>query len=326
MSTYNFTLAITAYDAGSQGTLRKHFEWKRSTMGVQCVSPQDPVYRIAPGATQNIFSGIRATSLDNTTQLTLTLSPLASNRYRFTWTGGTNPVFRANRNLTLNTHTVTVVVASNGTANFTSSSAGDFTTVQIADTLFIPGVSTGDPAGPFDELNVGTWTVIGKDNTSTTLYLQRLPDTVFQALAQTVTITNNNQIQAFTSTGLSVDDKVDITAGFSAPVQQTYLVDTVTANWFEVLATGPLPSFQVAVPTTTGIQFYTSSKKFVYLELDQEAIVRFNGDTSNTGRVSPLDPGMPEGVGWIGKSGPVWQLDVVNRSTETMNVVVISVE
>ena len=326
MSTYNSTWALVAYDSGAQGQQRKHFEWRRSFMGVQCNSPQDPVYRILPGTSQTVFNGVRATSLDNTTQLTLSLSNLANNRYRFTWTAGTNPVFRTDRGLIASGHTLTLATAPNGTANLSSSTTGEFTAVQISDIVYVPGLATGDIAGPFDEINTGEWIVIGKDGPSTTLYLQREPDMAFDAISQVVQISSNTQIQVYSSAGVQIGDKVDITLNFALPVLQTYLVNRVTSTWFEVLASGPLPSYQVGIPSTAGIQFYTSAKKFVYVEVDQEALVRFNGDTTNTGRVSPLDPGLPDNIGWSGRSGPVWQLEIVNRSTKTMNAMVISVE
>lgn len=326
MSTFNWSLVLTAFDAGSQGSLRKHVDWRRAMQGIQCNAPQDPVYRIPPGATQTIFNGVRATSLDNTTQLTLSLSPLATNRYRFTHTGGTAPAFRTDRALTPAGHTFTLTLPGNGTMNVSSSTVGEFGAVQVSDVIWIPGVTTGDSAGPFDELNTGYWIVIGKDGTSTQLQLQRPVGTDFEAIAQAVVVTGNSNFQAFSAAGVQVGDKVDIVAGFSTPVLQTYAIDRVTSKWFEVLATGALPTSQVAVPTTSGIQFYTSTKRIVYVEVDQEAIVRFNGDAGNTGRVSPFAAGSPESVGWISRSGPVWQLDIVNRSTQTLNALVISAE
>lgn len=326
MATLNFSIVLTAFDAGSQGSLRKHVDWRRALQGMQVQAPQDPVYRIPPGATQTIFNGVRSTSLDNTTQLTLSLSPLASNRYRFTWTGGTAPVFRTDRALATAGHTLTLALPGNGTMSVSSSTVGDFASVQVADSVWIPGATTGDPAGPFDELNTGLWTVLAKDGTSTQLQLQRPAGSDFAAFAQAVVVVANSNFQAFSAAGVQVGDKVDISAGFSTPVLQTFTVDRLTAKWFEALATGPLPIAQVATPGTAGIQFYVSTKRVVYVEVDQEAILRFNGDTSNTGRISPFAAGSPDGVGWDTRSGPVWQLDIVNRSTETMNALVISAE
>lgn len=325
MSIYNFSLCLTAFDAPGTGLQRKPIDWRRSLLGINCLSPQSPTYRIPPSTTQAIFSGVRSTSFDDDTQLTLTLSPLASNRYRFTWTAGTAPVFRTDRALTPNGHVLTVALAANGTITVTSGTSGEFTSVQVGDSIWVPGLTTGDSSNVFDEMNVGLWVVLGKTG-STVLNLSRPTGTSFQAIAEAVTVTNNAQFQAFGSTGVQVGDKVNITSGFATPVLQIYTIDVVNSKWFEVLATGALPVNQVGVPTTDGLQFYTSAKKFVYIEVDQEAIVRFNGDVSNLGQLSPLAPGDKNGVGIECRNGPVWQLDIVNRSTETMEVLVASVE
>jgi len=320
MSNYSVAIVLSSQDA----TYRKFFDWRRTSSNIPCTNPQITNYQVAPSATTVVFNGVRSLALDNTTQLTLTLSPIDPNRYRFTWTGGTNPVFRTDRALTCVGHTITMATIPNGTVSCTSSTVGDFTAVVVSDIVWIPGVTTGDTATVFDEINVGQWVVIGKDVTSTILYLQRPPEQAYQGLDEVVVLAANTQLQAFSVNGLLVGDTVDVLNGFTSSVHQAYEVVAATSQWFEVLATGPLPSYQVGVPTISGIQFYVSSKMMVYVEVDQDAFVKANGGTND--RVSPLNPGSTEGVGWYGKSGPIWSLEVTNRSSKFMNVTIISVE
>jgi hypothetical protein len=103
-------------------------------------------------------------------------------------------------------------------------------------------------------------------------------------------------------------------------------VDRVTAKWFEVVSTSPVPLEAGKIPGASGMVFYSNGKSYVRVEVDQEAVVRLNGDTSDFCWVSPQQAGDPEQVGWFEKYGPVWQLDVANKSSQVLNVSTFSAE
>jgi hypothetical protein len=327
-SQFRYSSSVLTYqDQGINSNPSKTYtDWSRTTL-LSVENPKENRYVVDPGDTLSVFSGIRSTSISGTTEFLLTISPLSSDVYRFTWdTVGTNPAFRVNRNLTCNTHTLTLAVNINQTVSLTSSNAGDFSAVVVGDTIFIPGVSTGDIASPFNSLNEGYWQVIGKDGPGTVLQMIRPTGTSFSAYAQAVLQTTNLQILAYSAAGVQVNDKVNISAGFSTPVLRTFTVSAVTPTWFEVVSTDPLPVIETAVPTAAGMIFYSTAKQFIKVEADQECVLRMNGDTSDYMRLSPWAAGDPDQVSEFVKVGPTWSLDVVNKSTASLNVLIISVE
>jgi hypothetical protein len=265
--------ALAYADLGeTSNPTQKYFDWAgRRTYAVE--NPQGVPHTIDPGATLSLFSGTRSLAVDNTTSFRLDLSLLASNRYRFTWTSGTDPVLRTARSLSLNSRAVTVTANANLTATF-ASQAGDWTAVQVGDVVFIPDPTTGDAQGPFNVLNTGYWSVLSVAGDGSSVQLARPSGTGFLAYAETATVTSNSQVLAFSAGGVQVGDSVNINAGFTAPVLGTYEIVAVTSKWFEVLATAPLPSGVSASPGAAGIQIYTQAKRWVRFEADQACVIR----------------------------------------------------
>jgi hypothetical protein len=212
----------------------------------------------------------------------------------------------------------------NGSATMTIS-AGSFAAVVVGDTVFIPGLTTGDTAGPFNALNEGFWVVIGKLS-NTSLTLTRLAGVTFQAASEAPVLTANSQLQAFSATGVQLGDAVSISAGFSTTTQSTYAVYTVTPGWFEVLASRALPLETSIIPGTTGMLFYSAAKRFVRLETDQPCIIQFNGDTGTTGQLAPWSAGDPTLVAWSERVGPTFQVTVVSASLVPANITFVSAE
>ena len=324
MATTKLTTALIGQDGGVFGAERA-FSHRRSIdiAGDQPAGRQP--YDLAPLETKTIFDGTRSTSLANDTEFTLTLSPLSPSRYRFTWSAGTNPVLRTNRALTAATHSITIAVNANQTATMTSGTSGEFTNVVVGDTIFLPGVKTGDAATNFSDLNCGYWTVLSKTG-STVLQLAREDEEDFEGTAEVVVPAANANLQAFSAAGVQDGDRAEVSAVFSTPVLQTYDVDRCTATFFEVVATGSLPISEVAVPTTSGLKFYSSAKRYLLVESDQEVTVRINGDTGNLNKISPWTPSDPDRSGEFSISGPVWSLVMVSRSVVPAKLTVVTVE
>ena len=305
---------------------RKAFDWMRGMQGIIVTNPRSDAYIVPANSSQLIFDGTRTTSIDNTTEFVLSLSSLAPNRYRMSYTGiGTAPNFRTDRGLMLSGALITITLNPNATITLVAP-ALSFTSVSVGDWLLIPGISTGDTPGPFNVINEGYWVVLAKDGTSSTLQLTRLAGQTFSGYGQSVTLTTNIQLQAFSSQGLQLSDKVEISNGFSLPILQAYSIVAVAPNYFEFISDAPLPVNQIGVPGILGIQFYTSAKRFLRIEVDQESVIRLNGDLGNTQRLSPWLAGDPEGVAEYTKVGPTWSLIIVNRSTVDLNINMISVE
>lgn len=328
-ATLNVITKIVAYGdktANSNPRL-KFFDWYRDNSGIAVSDPKSEAHVIDPLGTKTIFDGTRSTTIDGTSAFSIALSTLDSSRYRISHTGGTAPGFRTDRALTLNTIAVTWAVNSNNTVNVTvpGLAAFDFTGVQVGDIVFIPHTTTGDSANVQSVLNAGYWQVLAVITTKN-LQLTRLSGETFEAVGETVTLTANSQFQAFSSTGVQIGDHVDISAGFASATRKTFEIVAVTAGFIEIMSTTPLASETGITPGAAGMIFYTDSKSFLYIEADQECVVRVNGDSGNTQRLSPLEANNTDKPAVYMRRGPSWGLVVVNRSTSSLNITVIHAE
>jgi len=298
----------------------KSVDWLRSMQGLELDNIRTVQYSIASEASQSVFSGTRSTSIDGTTEFDLSLSPLNSSTYRFTYATGTAPVFRTGRGLTLNGIATTFTVNANGTLNLSVASGNHFSAVQEGDNVFIPGTTTGDAANVVNAANEGLWVVLTKVD-SNNLVLERPSGENFDGYGQTVTFTSNTQIRAFSASGVQIGDSVTISAGFAVSAQKTYTVSEVTDIWFEVNSTSALGEEEGVIPGAAGMVFYSENKTFVYIEADADCVVRTNGDTGDTQRLSPVDGSDLPGV--YMKWGPTWSLTVVNKTSGDLNITVI---
>jgi hypothetical protein len=328
VSTLINSSALVIYEDSSANNnpLAQNVNWRRTIPATVVSKPLSDKYSIPPNVSQILFSGTRTTAIDGTTVFSIALNNTNPNLYRVTYTSGTAPVFRTDRALTLSGSTITVAINNNATATFTTS-AGNFNAVVVGDVVFVPTALTGDSSlnSPFNVLNGGFWTVLAK--TVSVLTLMRLPGQTFSGVAEAVALTSNAQLQAFSSAGVQVGDTLEISAGFSPVTQRTFIVSTVTPTIVEFLSTVSLP-LETGISPVTGMAFYSSAKRFIRIETDQEIAVRLNGDTSSNCRVSPRVAGdLVTGFGSFEKWGPTWSLEVVNRSrSATVNLIVISAE
>jgi hypothetical protein len=311
-------------DESNSNPTQSPINWAKTLKNLDFDNPSTQSQPIDPMGTVTLFNGVRSTSIDGTTQFSIALSALDSSRYRITSTSGTAPAFRTDRALVISAIALALVVNANQSVTVTAGSGTPFGAVQVGDTVFIPGVSTGDSASPFNALNEGYWTVLSAS--TTILVLSRAAGTVFAGFTQTITTGANVYFQAFSTAGVQVGDTVQISAGFSAPAQHSYEVVAVNPIWFEFESTAPLGAQTGVIPTATGLSFYTLAKNFLAVESDQEVVLRFNGDTSDFNRLEPIVPGDRNFPGMLMKLGPVWRLDIVNKSSAVANTVVLSAE
>lgn len=325
----NVTQKIQAYgDRSINSNPRvKFFDIVRDISGIPVQDPKSEGHQIAPGATALIYDGTRATTIGLSTAFDVSLSTLDPSRYRFTWSAGSNPSLRVDRSLALNGRTLTFTVNANASVDVVVSGAGsnDFTGVVAGDTVFVPHTTTGDTANVLSVLNAGFWQVLAVIS-PTHLSLARFPGEDFEATGESQVLAADAQFQAFSTSGVQVGDRVDISAGFSTTTRKTFEVVNVTAKFFEVISTTPLPPEVAITPGASGMVFYTDSKSFLYIEADQECAVRVNGSTDNTQRLSPVEAANPDKPGVYMKRGPSWSLSIINRASVTLNVMVLHAE
>jgi hypothetical protein len=308
----------------SSNPTQRYVDWTRKYSQIPVSNARSNSYSIEPLSSVAVFDGTRSTSVSDTTQFSVALSPINSSTYRFSWTAvGTAPAFRTDRALTLSGLDVTLVTQANNSVVVTVSVGSPFGAVTVGDVVFLPGTTTGDSAGPFSALNEGEWSVITASASSLTI--TRPVAINYSAIGEVVSITSNTQFQAYTAAGVQVGDVMDLSAGFATPMLKNFTITAVNPKWVEFSSTVAI-GVATGVPQIAGIAFYTSAKKFVKIEADQEVIVRFNGDTGNTNRICPFLAGDPALVGYEEKVGPVFKLILVNRSSVYVNALVVSVE
>lgn len=324
---FNFYSKILAFGdrtVNSNPKLRL-VDWERQIGGVSVSDCTSKGFALIPGETKTIFDGTRALTIDGTTAFSLSLLTNSSSTYRITHTAGTAPGFRTGRNLTLNTCSVTFVINSNNTVTLTVSGASDFTNVVSGDMIFIPHTTTGDAANVLNVLNAGYWQVLAK-NSNTNLVIARLAGTTFEGVGETVALTANTQLRAYSASGVQIDDTLTVSSGFSTSAQTSFKVSNVTDLFVEFTSTLPLPNETGVIPTASGLAVYTDAKRLLYLESDQDCVLRLNGDSGNSCRLSPIEAGNPDSIGPYFKWGHVYSLVVVNKSTSTLNLTVITAE
>jgi hypothetical protein len=331
MSILSITNRLLAYDDASGSTnnpTQRAFDWSRQTQGIPCDNPASEPFRIPPLQQVQIFDGTRTIASDNTTQYSLAVLNVAPNRYRLSFTGvGTDPAFRTDRAVDFlsgsNPKTITVTPQLNQSIAVTASAGSVFSGVVPGDVVYIPGLSTGDPAGIFDPLNEGVWSVL--DATTTKLTLARNPGTVYASKAETVTIVDNYSFQVFSSAGVQLDDTLSLVSGFSVALLQNYEIVSVTSDAIEFISGTTLPNIASIVPGSNSIVIFSNAKSFVYLETNQRLDVSLNGNSS-TFSVEPLLAGDPSKAGVFQLNGTVYTLIVTNKSTQPATVRVISTE
>jgi hypothetical protein len=325
MSTLTIISQALAFDddEASSNPSRLPVNWKRTIANIAVDHAATEPLQIEPMGVATVIDGTRSTSIDGTTAFSIAPNPIDASRYRIARTGGTPPLFRTDRSLALSGVALTLAVTPSLAMTVTAVS-GSFSGVLPGDVVFIPGVSTGDSAGPFNVLNEGFWTVLTV--TATVLTMTRVSGQVFNGVGESVTPGSNTALQAFSASGVQVGDTVELVSGFATTSRRAYEIVAVTPTWIEFLSTAPLGAETGVLPTATGILFYTNAKRFIYIETDQECVVRLNGDTGDKNKLVPWVAGQKNFVAEFRMTGTVWKLVLVNKASTTAQAVVISAE
>jgi hypothetical protein len=317
------TLAAWSDSSANNNPSLRHIDWTRDMPDLQVKNPQAVSHVVAPGVELTVFDGTRALTIDGTTTFSVALVTSTADRYRFRHTAGASPGFRTDRALNLSGSTYSVTVNANGTAVITrTAGAATFTGVVVGDTVWIPDAT--EAAGqPFQAANQGFWVVLAV--TSTTLTLTRSGD--FEAAGESgIVITAAAQLQAFSSAGVQVGDKLRVSAGFVSSTRRTFLIEAVTPAFIEVSSSLAVAGETGVIPGATGMTVYTAGKSVVYVEADQESVIKVNGNTDELNILSPWIAGDPKRAAAYRRDGPTWSLKVLNKSSVALNLLVISAE
>lgn len=296
----------------------RNIDWTRKISGVVIDKPESDVESLAPGESLTVFDGTRSTQLaDTTSVLQIALAASGQSRYRVTVTSGPAG-FRTARAVSGITGAM-VTVNNNATASFAFSGA-TLTGVVVGDIMRISGLVLFDSGSfAFSPSNAGLWKVISVSGS--TVQAVRLAGQSFNGVSETVA-TATNDVQFYSSAGVQVGDTVLVTGTFAEPTQRAYEVQDVTPTSFDIVSVLPLPLESGLAYTDGTITFYPSCKKLVYIEVDQEAVVRFNDDVSDNNRLVPVLVGTQQqgAPGFLHKYGDTYRIVVVNKSINTMQV------
>jgi len=322
--THSTALAIYEDTDATNNPLEGLQEWRKSHSNITVSKPSVSKHTAIPQSTLTVFNGTRSTSINGTSAFSLTLNTAAASVYRATNTAGTAAAFRTNRNVAVAAVALTVAINNNATATFTAG-VPTFGACQVGDVLFIKSVATGDTASPFNTDNTGLWTVLAAS--TTVLTVTRPPGSSFGGVAEAVTPAANSEFIVYSATGVQVGDSLDISAGFSSVTQKTFVLTAVTPSWVEFFSSEALPLEAGVLPTATGMIFYSAAKRWLRVEADQDCVLRLNGNSNNTLKLSPRAAGSKSTVAWFDSWGTFWSLDVVNSSkTSNLTLLVSSVE
>lgn len=117
LNTQVFSIAFSDVNPSNNPNIR-NFDYGFKLLGQPVSNPKSEYFAIAPGAQQMVYNGTRTTSLANDTAFTVTQPNPSLTTYRFTATGGTNPAFRTNRVLGIDTTTELTVVINGPLASY----------------------------------------------------------------------------------------------------------------------------------------------------------------------------------------------------------------
>jgi hypothetical protein len=310
--------AIAFYDnAPSNNPLLRAFDLTVKAFGISTTNPDQRSYILAPDEEKVIYDGTRTTLVTNSTAFNVTRPDLTKDTYRFT--GNTASAFRTERATGADTST-SLTISVNGPVSTFTVSAGTFNTssIQVGDILKIEA-GAGCSAS-----NQGRFSIIGK--TSTSISIKNL-----NAAGETFTITDASKFMIYSNGGgisnqIQINDTVILSSGFSPATQGSYQVIEVTPTWFEVDigASNGIPLETGIVPTTSGLIFYSSAKKFVLITSQDKISVKFNTDSTDNTIVEAVEANNPEKPGILLKNGMFYKLTVKNLGLNPTSIIVAS--
>lgn len=318
----NQLVAYSDSNATSSNPLQRLFDFERRFQDIPALTGRSESIIIAPGETVDLFNGTVTPSqafAAGVTALTLTKLSGTTSTYRLAIT--TSPgAFRTARSTAIGAATqITVTTNNSAIATFAvTSGSGSFSSCQAGDVLRIRGPQTGDLTNVvFAGANSGYWTILSVSPASITC--KRRSGQVFNGVPQVVSIgslSTTDQLQVYSTAGVQVGQSFILAGTLSPASYGDYSVLEVGPTFVDFVSPTPLPEESgVLLTATSDLIFYSEAQKLFYVEADKEIAIRFNGDTSNSNIVSPIEYGEKQLVGFMNKWGFTYSATIVNRSS-----------
>ena len=293
----------------------RQFDFRRRVEGLAVKNPYSNVRSLAPGQSFSIFDGSIATALSGASTMSLSLLSAADSVYRLSVTSGPAG-FRTARSPT-GIVNCTVTINNNAIAEFTFTGA-TLSGVLVGDILRVKGQTLYD-SGPyaFNPLNGGVWKIIGIAGAKVSCV--RLPGETFQASPETASSVAAD-VSFYADDKVLPGTKMAIDGSFSFATARTYEVKDATPTTIDFVSAISLPLESAITYVSGSIIFYSNSKKLTYVEVDQDCVIRYNGATDNSNKITPIEAGNPALPGYAHKWGDTFKCEVVNQSINSCNI------
>lgn len=314
---YNDSVGVT------NNPKQRAFDFTRSLSNISISKPLSE-YKVVPAGSQyTAFDGTKASGLvAGSSVVSIKLESGSDSMYSLNVTSGPYG-FRTARSVSgISGCNVAVNNGALATFDFTGAT---LTSVQVGDIMRISG-ETGYDTGPFafSPLNSGVWVVLGVQGT--VVSASRLPGESFSGVVEAVPAAAPSDVSFYSQSGVQKGDKFFVSALFSTVSRRAYQVFDAKPDRLLFTSSQPLPEESGLTYTSGAVTVYDSIKRLVYIEVDQDAEVRFNGDIGSSVLVSPIEAGNKDLIGFLHKFGPTWKCEIVNRSVNPMNVAIMSGE
>lgn len=283
-------------------------------------NPQGSTKTLAPGESFKLFSSTVTTSLSPASTVSIAIASQTNSIYRLTSAGAG---FRTSRSVSgINTCDVTINNSALAVFDF---SGATLTSIIVGDLMRIKGPGLND-AGPyaFNPINSGIWKIIGVSGTKISAI--RETGVAFEGIQETISTSTASDVQFFADDLVRPGQKMQISGTFSSVSHKTYEIISSTPTTIDFISTEAIPEESNLTYVASSITIYTSVKKMVSIECDQECSVRFNDATDDSNRITPLKSGDRYLKGYLSKMGDSYSCEIVNKSVNNCNIKFFSVE
>lgn len=293
---------------------QRAFDHTRRLQSLPIKNPRSDSINLAPNSSFTIFDGTVVTGLVNASSV-LNLTSIENSVYLLQNVSGPSSFKTAKPVSGL--LACTVSINNNVVAEFTFTGA-TLSTVQAGDLMRIKGTTTYDTGTfAFNPLNSGLWKVIGVSVDK--ISAVRQVGESFSGVAETVA-DSSLDVEFYADDGVQKGNKIELAGNFSLVSKKVYEILDVTPSKIYFMSSSPLPNETGITYTTGAITIYKASKKLVYVECDQDSIVRFNSDLSDNNQLNPIMPGDKDLPAFIHKYGNCYSCTIINKSVNKMNV------
>lgn len=300
---------------------QRAFDHTKRIQSIPVSNPYSSFATLAPGASLKVFDGTIASGLTGSSVVSISLLSAQDSMYKLNVSSGPSS-FKTARS-TSGITTCQVIVNNNAIVSFNFAGA-TLSGVVPGDILRIKGQKMYD-AGPyaFSPLNSGIWKIVAVAGSQVSC--TRQTGELFEGTSESVASAASD-VQFYADDGVQKGHKFVISGTFSPASFRAYQVSDATPTSISFVSSQPIPLESNLSFVPGSIVFYKSIKKLIYIEVDQDAVVRFDADTTDNNRVTPIQTGNDQLVGYLHKWGDSFSCEIVNKSVNTCSVKFLTAE